>query len=100
MRRNINHLHIIEDNGCRPRRRASSRRRRISEQAGVVNDLPPSTPALASSRRATLWRSFSGRSSCCGSKTALAHRGTVMLDVISPCVTFNDHEGSTKATPT
>ena len=30
-------------------------------------------------------------------KAALAHRGTAMLDVISPCVTFNDHEGSTKS---
>jgi 2-oxoglutarate ferredoxin oxidoreductase subunit beta len=30
-------------------------------------------------------------------KAAVAHRGTCMLDVISPCVTFNDHEGSTKS---
>ena len=30
-------------------------------------------------------------------KAAIAHSGTVMLDVISPCVTFNDHEGSTKS---
>ena len=30
-------------------------------------------------------------------KAALSHRGTAMLDVISPCVTFNDHEGSTKS---
>jgi 2-oxoglutarate ferredoxin oxidoreductase subunit beta len=30
-------------------------------------------------------------------KAALAHRGTVLIDVISPCVTFNDHEGSTKS---
>ncbi|MEO6964687.1 MAG: 2-oxoacid:ferredoxin oxidoreductase subunit beta, partial [Acidobacteriaceae bacterium] len=30
-------------------------------------------------------------------KAAIAHRGIVMLDVISPCVTFNDHEGSTKS---
>ena len=30
-------------------------------------------------------------------KAAIAHHGTVMLDVISPCVTFNDHEGSTKS---
>src|SRR5262249_49328889 len=30
-------------------------------------------------------------------KASLAHHGTVMLDVISPCVTFNDHEGSTKS---
>ena len=28
---------------------------------------------------------------------AIAHEGTVLLDVISPCVTFNDHEGSTKS---
>src|SRR6202021_2611047 len=27
----------------------------------------------------------------------IAHKGTVMLDVVSPCVTFNDHEGSTKS---
>jgi 2-oxoglutarate ferredoxin oxidoreductase subunit beta len=30
-------------------------------------------------------------------KAAIAHKGTVLLDVISPCVTFNDHEGSTKS---
>jgi 2-oxoglutarate ferredoxin oxidoreductase subunit beta len=30
-------------------------------------------------------------------KAAVAHRGTALLDVISPCVTFNDHEGSTKS---
>ena len=30
-------------------------------------------------------------------KAAIAHNGTVMLDIVSPCVTFNDHEGSTKS---
>jgi 2-oxoglutarate ferredoxin oxidoreductase subunit beta len=30
-------------------------------------------------------------------KGALSHRGTAVLDVLSPCVTFNDHEGSTKS---
>src|ERR1019366_7277187 len=30
-------------------------------------------------------------------KTAIAHRGLSVIDVISPCVTFNDHEGSTKS---
>jgi 2-oxoglutarate ferredoxin oxidoreductase subunit beta len=30
-------------------------------------------------------------------KAAISHKGTVMLDVISPCVTFNDHDGSTKS---
>ena len=30
-------------------------------------------------------------------KAALSHRGTAVVDVISPCVTFNDHVGSTKS---
>jgi 2-oxoglutarate ferredoxin oxidoreductase subunit beta len=30
-------------------------------------------------------------------KAGLAHRGFAFVDVISPCVTFNDHEGSTKS---
>src|SRR2546423_186691 len=68
---------------------------------GVVNDLPPiDTCALAIQLGATfVARSFSGdkKQLLALLKAALAHRGTVMLDVISPCVTFNDHEGSTKS---
>lgn len=30
-------------------------------------------------------------------KAAMKHHGTAVLDVLSPCVTFNDHEGSTKS---
>ncbi len=30
-------------------------------------------------------------------KAAIAHNGLSMIDVISPCVTFNDHQGSTKS---
>ncbi|MBI4369935.1 MAG: 2-oxoacid:ferredoxin oxidoreductase subunit beta [Elusimicrobia bacterium] len=30
-------------------------------------------------------------------KAAIAHQGTALLDIISPCVTFNNHEGSTKS---
>ena len=30
-------------------------------------------------------------------QAAIAHRGTAVLDVVSPCVTFNNHEGSTKS---
>jgi len=30
-------------------------------------------------------------------KTAIAHNGLSVIDVVSPCVTFNDHEGSTKS---
>jgi 2-oxoglutarate/2-oxoacid ferredoxin oxidoreductase subunit beta len=66
-----------------------------------VNDLPPiDTCALAIQLGATfVARSFSGdkRQLLTLLKAALAHKGTVMIDVISPCVTFNDHEGSTKS---
>jgi len=30
-------------------------------------------------------------------KAAIAHQGLSVIDVISPCVTFNDHVGSTKS---
>jgi 2-oxoglutarate/2-oxoacid ferredoxin oxidoreductase subunit beta len=67
----------------------------------VINDLPPiDTCALAIQLGATfVARSFSGDKKQLLNllKAAIAHRGTVMLDVISPCVTFNDHEGSTKS---
>ena len=29
-------------------------------------------------------------------KAVIAHKGLALVDVISPCVTFNDHKGSTK----
>ena len=68
---------------------------------GVVNDLPPiDTCALAIELGASfVARSFSGDKKQLLSvlKAAIAHRGTSMIDVISPCVTFNDHEGSTKS---
>ena len=68
---------------------------------GVVNDLPPiDTCALAIELGASfVARSFSGDKKQLLSilKAALSHRGTAMIDVISPCVTFNDHEGSTKS---
>ena len=32
-------------------------------------------------------------------KAAIAHKGLALLDIISPCVTFNNHEGSTRSYP-
>jgi len=70
-------------------------------KTGVINDLPPiDTCALAIQLGATfVGRSFSGdkKQLLAMLKAAIAHKGTVLLDVISPCVTFNDHEGSTKS---
>jgi 2-oxoglutarate ferredoxin oxidoreductase subunit beta len=70
-------------------------------KTGVVNDLPAiDLCALGIQMGATfVGRSFSGdkRQLSAMLKAAIAHKGTVLLDVISPCVTFNDHEGSTKS---
>jgi len=104
MRRNLPIIYIIEDNGCygltkgqfSPTADLGSKLK-----TGVVNDLPPiDTCALAIELGASfVARSFSGdkKQLLTLLKAALAHRGTVMLDVLSPCVTFNDHEGSTKS---
>ena len=70
-------------------------------KSGVLNNLPPiDCCSLAIELGATfVSRSFSGdkKQLLTLLKAATAHRGTVMLDVISPCVAFNDHEGSTRS---
>jgi len=104
MRRNVPIVYIVENNGC-----YGLTKGQLSPTAdigsklknGVVNDLPPmDLCALAVQLGATfVARSFSGDKKQLSAvlKAALAHRGTALLDVISPCVTFNDHEGSTKS---
>ncbi|HET7452504.1 MAG TPA: 2-oxoacid:ferredoxin oxidoreductase subunit beta, partial [Thermoanaerobaculia bacterium] len=70
-------------------------------KTGVVNEMPPVDVCLAGiDMGATLVaRSFSGDKKQLQAilKAAIAHKGTALLDVISPCVTFNNHEGSTKS---
>ena len=104
MRRNLPIVYIIEDNGCYGLTKgqfSATADLGSKLKTGVVNDLPPiDTCALAIQLGATyVARSFSGdkRQLLALLKGALAHNGTCMLDVISPCVTFNDHEGSTKS---
>src|SRR5213592_519648 len=104
MRRNVPIIYIIEDNGVYGLTKGQfSATADVGSKlkTGVVNDLPPiDTCALAIELGATfVGRSFSGdkKQLLALLKAALAHRGTVMLDVLSPCVTFNDHEGSTKS---
>src|ERR1700674_3624682 len=104
MRRNLPLIYIIEDNGVYGLTKgqfSATADLGAKLKTGVINDLPPiDTCALAVQLGATfVARSFSGdkKQLLALLKAALAHRGTVMLDVISPCVTFNDHEGSTKS---
>jgi 2-oxoglutarate ferredoxin oxidoreductase subunit beta len=104
MRRNMPIIYIIEDNGVYGLTKGQfSATADIGStlKTGVVNELPPiDTCALAIQLGATfVGRSFSGdkKQLLTMLKAALSHKGTVMLDVVSPCVTFNDHEGSTKS---
>jgi 2-oxoglutarate ferredoxin oxidoreductase subunit beta len=104
MRRNLPLIYIIEDNGVYGLTKgqfSATADLGAKLKTGVINDLPPiDTCALAIQLGATfVARSFSGdkKQLLTLLKAALAHRGTVMLDVVSPCVTFNDHEGSTKS---
>ena len=104
MRRNLPLIYIIEDNGVYGLTKGQfSATADIGStlKTGVINDLPPiDTCVMAVELGATfVGRSFSGdkKQLLAMLKAAIAHRGTVMLDVISPCVTFNDHEGSTKS---
>src|SRR5246500_2533460 len=97
-------IYIIEDNGVYGLTKGQfSATADVGSKlkTGVVNDLPPvDTCALAIALGATfVGRSFSGDKKQLHAmlKAAIAHKGTVMLDVVSPCVTFNDHEGSTKS---
>src|SRR5438874_1280811 len=104
MQRNLPIIYIIEDNGVYGLTKgqfSATADLGSKLKTGVINDLPPvDTCAMAITLGATfVGRSFSGdkRQLHAMLKAAIAHRGTVMLDVVSPCVTFNDHEGSTKS---
>ena len=104
MRRNLPMIYIIEDNGVYGLTKgqfSATADLGSTLKTGTINELPPiDTCELAISLGATfVGRSFSGdkRQLHAMLKAAIAHNGTVLLDVISPCVTFNDHEGSTKS---
>ena len=91
MRRNLPLIYIIEDNGCYGLTKGQfSPTADMGSKAknGVVNDLPPiDTCALAIELGASfVARSFSGDKKQLLSilKAAIAHRGTCMIDVISP----------------
>ena len=104
MRRNLPIIYIIEDNGVYGLTKgqfSATADMGSTLKTGVINDLPPiDTCAMAITLGATfVGRSFSGdkKQLLAMMKAAIAHQGSVMLDVVSPCVTFNDHEGSTKS---
>jgi len=104
IRRNLNMLYVIENNGVYGLTKgqfSASADVGTKSKKGEVNLMAPIDPVeLALSIGATfVARSFSGDKEQLVPilKAGLAHRGLALIDVISPCVTFNDHEGSTRS---
>jgi 2-oxoglutarate ferredoxin oxidoreductase subunit beta len=104
IRRNVNMLYVIENNGVYGLTKgqfSASADVGSKSKRGEANTQPPIDPVmLALSIGATfVARSFSGDKAQLVPilKAGIRHRGFALIDVISPCVTFNDHEGSTKS---
>ena len=104
IRRNVRMLYVIENNGVygltKGQFSASADVNSMSKR-GEANLLAPIDPVLLGlSLGATfVARAFSGDKERLVPilKAGLSHRGFALIDVISPCVQFNDHEGSTKS---
>ena len=104
LRRNLPFVYIIEDNGVYGLTKgqfSATADLGSKLKTGVINDLPPfDCCALALQCGATfVARSFSGdkKQLVAILKAAIVHKGLSVIDVVSPCTTFNDHEGSTKS---
>lgn len=104
LRRNVPVVYIIENNGVYGLTKGQfSATADVGSKlkSGVVNELTPiDLCGMAVELGATyVARSFAGdpKQLVPLLKGAFAHRGTAVLDIISPCVTFNNHPGSTKS---
>ncbi len=104
IRRNLNMCYVIENNGVygltKGQFSASADIGSLPKK-GLPNTQEPIDPvSTALSLGATyIARSFSGDKEQLVPllKAALMHSGFALVDIVSPCVTFNDHEGSTKS---
>src|SRR5690606_836016 len=104
MRRNVRMLYIIENNGVYGLTKGQfSASADIGSKAkkGEINMQPPIDPVLTALAAGATFvaRSFSGDKAQLVPliKAGLSHDGFALIDVLSPCVTFNDHEESTKS---
>jgi 2-oxoglutarate/2-oxoacid ferredoxin oxidoreductase subunit beta len=104
IRRNLNMLYVIENNGVYGLTKgqfSASADVGTKSKRGEANRQSPIDPVMLA---LSLGASFVARSFS-GDKTqlvpllraGLTHKGFALIDVISPCVTFNDHDGSTKS---
>ena len=104
IRRNVNLLYVLENNGVYGLTKgqfSASADVGSKSKRGEPNAQRPIDPVLLALTLGATFvaRSFSGDKAQLVPilKAGLRHRGFAFVDVISPCVTFNDHEGSTKS---
>ncbi len=104
IRRNVDMLYILENNGVYGLTKgqfSASADMGSTAKRGQVNREHPIDPVLLalSLGAGFVARSFSGDKEQLVPilQAGLRHRGFALVDVISPCVTFNDHRGSTKS---
>jgi 2-oxoglutarate/2-oxoacid ferredoxin oxidoreductase subunit beta len=104
IRRNVNVLYVLENNGVygltKGQFSASADPGSLSKK-GEANTMEAIDGALLALTLGATFvaRSFSGDKAQLVPllKAGITHKGFAFIDIISPCVTFNDHEGSTKS---
>src|ERR1051326_5100201 len=104
MRRGVNMVYVVENNGVYGLTKgqfSATADKGSKAKKGMTNeDAPVDTVSLALLMGASfVARSFSGDKKQLVPliKAAIAHQGAAFIDVISPCVAFNNHAGSTKS---
>ena len=104
MRRGVNMTYIVENNGVygltKGQFSATADQGSKSKKGAINSDTAIDLVAMALQLGASyVARSFSGDKEQLVPliKGALSHRGAALIDVISPCVAFNNHAGSTKS---
>jgi 2-oxoglutarate ferredoxin oxidoreductase subunit beta len=104
IRRGVNMVYIVENNGVygltKGQFSATADKGSKSKRGAINNDEPIDMIMMALQLGASfVARSFSGDKTQLTPliKAAVQHRGAAFLDVISPCVAFNNHTGSTKS---
>jgi 2-oxoglutarate ferredoxin oxidoreductase subunit beta len=106
VRRNVPIVYIVENNGVygltKGQFSATADYGQELKYAGV-NELPPIDICMEAliDNASFVARSFAGDAKQVREllKAAFSHKGTAVLDIISPCVTFNNHEDSSKSYP-
>src|SRR5437764_3698747 len=105
-RRNLPLVYIIENNGCYGLTKGqfsatADLHAHLRRETGEENSVPPFDLCLEAIAAGATYvaRSFAGdrKQLLPLLKGALRHQGTAVLDIVSPCVTFNDFNGSTKS---